>query len=121
MRIADHVYTDQADIDRIQARIFELPNDQHVELEFEDGRVLRGIVSVRPTIQMFFDRAGREGANATVRLVQPALDDPEGAGWIDVFLDRVTRVRHLDRHELEPWQRPDASAAGDPPRPAGTA
>jgi hypothetical protein len=103
MRIADTVYTRQVDIDRIQALIIALNNDDHVALTLDDGRVLRGIVAYKPTIQQFFDRSGREGSNATVRLDQPALEAPEQAGWIDVFLDRVVSVRHLDRHELEPW------------------
>ncbi|GAB2508205.1 DUF3247 family protein [Lysobacter humi (ex Lee et al. 2017)] len=101
MRTADTVYTAQVDIDRLQARIFELPNDAHVELTLVDGRVLAGIVSGRPTIQQFFDRSGREGSNATVRLEQPALDAPERAGWIDLFLDQIVQVRALDRGELE--------------------
>lgn len=101
MRIADTVHTAQVDIDRLQARISELPNDAHVELSLDDGRVLAGIVSGQPTIQQFFDRSGREGSNAVVRLEQPALDAPEQAGWTDLFLDRIVRVRALDRGELE--------------------
>lgn len=116
MRIAEHVYTSQVDIDRIQALILELHNDAHVALRFDDGTELRGIVAFRPTIQQFFDRQGREGANATVRLEQPALEAPEKAGWIDVFLDRVVEVRHLDRHELEPWH-PARATAGDADQP----
>lgn len=101
MRIADTVYTAQVDIDRIQTLIVMLDNDDRVALRLDDGRELRGIVAHKPTIQQFFDRSGREGSNATVRLDQPALENPEAAGWIDVFLDRVVEVRHLDRHELE--------------------
>lgn len=100
MRIADTVYTRQVDIDRIQGLIAGLHNDDHVALALDDGRVLRGIVAMKPTIQQFFDRDGREGSNAIVRLDQPALEAPERAGWVDVFLDRVVAVRHLDRHEL---------------------
>lgn len=102
MRIAEHVYTSQDDIDRIQSVIGELFNGAHVALRLEDGSEVRGIVAHKPTIQQFYDRQGREGSNATVRLETPALDDPEAAGWIDLFLDRVAGVRHLDRHELEP-------------------
>ena len=79
MRIAPRVYTAQVDIDRLQARIFELPNDQHVELTLDDGRVLRGIVAARPMTMQFFDADGREGTNGTVRLEQPALERPEQA------------------------------------------
>jgi hypothetical protein len=103
MRIADTVYTRQADIDRIQALITRLGNDDRVALTLADGRELRGIVAFKPTIQQFFDRSGREGSNALVRLDQPALEAPDAAGWIDVALGDVVSVRHLDRHELEPW------------------
>lgn len=123
MRTADTVYTRQQDIDRIQALIVELDNDDRVELTLDDGRVLRGIVAFKPTIQQFYDRGGREGSNAIVRLDQPALDAPEQAGWTDVFLDRVVRLRHLDRHELEPWYPPasdGASTADRTPRQTGS-
>ena len=117
MRIAEHVFTRQDDIDRIQALILELDNDDRVELRMADGRQLRGIVAHKPTIQQFFDRHGREGSNATVRLDQPALEAPEQAGWIDVFLGDVASVRHLDRHELEPWYPKVADAEHTSPRP----
>ena len=123
MRIAEHVYTRQVDIDRIQALIVELSNDQHVALRLDDGSEIRGVVAYKPTIQQFFDRSGREGSNATVRLERLALDEPETAAFIDLFLDRVVAVRHLDRHELEPWHpsRSDASAGAGaaPGRDAG--
>lgn len=113
MRIAEHVYTSQVDIDRIQTLIVDLHNDDHVALRMNDGTELRGVVACKPTIQQFFDRSGREGSNATVRLEQPALNEPERAGWIDVFLDRVVGVRHLDRHELEGGH---PASAGSHPR-----
>ncbi len=118
MRIADTVYTAQVDIDRIQALIVQLDNDDHVALRLDDGRELRGIVAHKPTIQQFFDRGGREGSNATVRLDEPALEQPDTAGWIDVFLDRVVEVRHLDRHELEPWHPSRADPAASATRPS---
>lgn len=113
MRIADTVYTSQVDIDRIQALIVELYNGAHVALRMDDGSELRGIVAHKPTIQQFYDRQGREGSNATVRLEQPGLEAPMEAGWIDLFLDRVVGVRHLDRHELEPWHPASAARPGD--------
>ena len=117
MRIAPRVYTAQVDIDRLQARIFELPNDQHVELTLDDGRVLRGIVAARPMTMHFFDADGREGTNGTVRLEQPALERPEQAQWVDLYLDQIVSVRHLDRHEIEPRPAPGASESAHSPRP----
>ena len=117
MRIAPRVYTAQVDIDRLQSRIFELPNDQHVELTLDDGRVLRGIVAARPMTMQFFDADGREGTNGTVRLEQPALERPEQAQWVDLFLDQIVSVRHLDRHEIEPRLAPGASDSAHSSRP----
>jgi hypothetical protein len=101
MTAIDTVYTAQADIDRIQALVVELDNDAHVALRLDDGREIRGIVTRKPTIQQFVDRSGHEGSNAIVRLVQPQLEQPEQAGWIDIFLGQVVALRHLARHEIE--------------------
>lgn len=123
MRIADTVYTDQADIDRIQALIVDLDNDDRVALTLADGRVVRGIVALKPSILQFFDRHGREGSNATVRLDQPALEAPDQAGWIDVMLGDVVAVRHLDRRELEPGYPQvtgEAASSDRPPRETGS-
>ncbi|MGY3266928.1 MULTISPECIES: DUF3247 family protein [unclassified Lysobacter] len=109
MRIAPRVYTAQYDIDRLQAMIFELPNDEHVQLTLDDGRVLSGVIAGRPMTMQFFDPNGVEGTNGTVRLEQPALEHPEQARWVDLFLDQIVEVRHLDRHELA--ARPAAGAS----------
>lgn len=109
MRIAPRVYTDQVDIDRLQALTFELPNDRHVQLTLVDGRVFTGIVSGRPMTMQFFDPDGREGTNGTVRIEQPALDAPEEARRVDLFLDQIAEIRPLDRGELD--ARPEAGAS----------
>ena len=109
MRIAPRVYIEQADIDRLQSMIFELPNDRRVQLTLVDGRVFTGIVAARPMTMQFFDADGREGTNGTVRLEQPALDRPEQARWVDLFLDQIAEIRPLDRGELDP--RPEAGAS----------
>ncbi len=99
MRIAPRVYTAQADIDRMQAMIFELPNDEHVQLTLPDGRVFTGIVAARPMTMQFFDPDGVEGTNGTVRLEQSALEHPEDARWVDLFLDQIVSIRHIARAE----------------------
>lgn len=109
MRIAPRVYTEQADIDRLQALIPELSNDRHVELTLVDGRVFAGVVAARPMTMQFFDADGQEGTNGVVRLEQPALEQPEQARWVDLFLDQIAAIRPLDRHELDP--RPAAGAS----------
>ncbi|TZF88235.1 DUF3247 family protein [Cognatilysobacter lacus] len=100
MRIAPRVYTDQADIDRLQALISELPNDRHVQLTLDDGREFVGVVSGRPVAMQFFDPDGHEGTNGIVRIEQPAMEQPEQARWVDLFLDQIIAVRPLDRGEL---------------------
>ena len=117
MRTAPRVYTAQVDIDRLQALIFALPNDQHVQVTLDDGRVFTGIVAGRPMTMQFFDPDGREGTNGTVRLEQPALEHPEQARWVDLFLDQIVEVRQLDRGEIEPRPAPGASDTVHRPRP----
>lgn len=119
MRIAQHVYTDQADIDRLQAMIPELPNGQPVALAMRDGTRLAGIVAVRPTIQQFFGPDGQEGSNALVRLEQPALVRPEAAGWVDVFLDEIVGIRHLEREDLLPLRHADTGEPAGSRLPPG--
>lgn len=99
MRIAPRVYTAQPDIDRLQAMAFELPNDEHVQLTLDDGRVFTGTIAARPITQQFFDPNGDEGTNGTVRLEQSALEHPTDARWVDLYLDQIVEVRHLDRDE----------------------
>jgi hypothetical protein len=80
-----------------------------VQLTLVDGRVFTGIVSGRPMTMQFFDADGREGTNGIVRIEQPALDAPEQARWVDLFLDQIAAIRPLDRGELD--ARPDAGAS----------
>lgn len=97
MRNANRVFTAEADIEQLRAKVAALPNGAHVELELEDGERLVGIVAARPMLQQFFDFSGREGTNGTVRLERPALDDPDHTpAPRDVWLDRISVVRRLD-------------------------
>ena len=93
-RIADRIYTDQQDIARLEATIKDLDIGDRVSLCLADGDVVQGIVSAKPTVQVFFDHAGREGLNAMVRLEDPALEHPESAGWRDLWVDTIREVRH---------------------------
>lgn len=103
-RSADRILTDPGQIERLQARIAELPNGAHVELELDDGSQASGIVAARPVAQLFYGPDGDQGTNAVVRLEDPAMDAPERAGWRDLWVDRITRVRRLDpaRHVDSP-------------------
>jgi len=53
-------------------------------------------VSARPMTQVFIDPKGNEGTNAVLRLVEPAMDHPERAGWREVWVGDIQAVRRLD-------------------------
>ena len=95
-RNAERVHTDPGGIAALQRLIEQLPNGARVVLAMEDGSELTGIVAARPIAQLFFGPAGNEGMNAVVRIEQPALEHPETAGWLDVWVDRIREVRRLD-------------------------
>ena len=95
-RNAEHVYTEAADLDRIREHIEQLPNGAHVQLQLQDGSALEGIVAARPIAQLFFGPDGNEGTNAVLRLEQPALSQPEQAGWLDLWVDRIRSIKRLD-------------------------
>jgi len=49
-------------------------------------------VTVRPTVQEFFDGDGNEGTNGVVHLEQPGT-----SGWNRyVWFDQIERIEHLD-------------------------
>lgn len=89
-RIAERVHTDQREIERIEALAAELPDEAIVELEMDDGRSIAGVVSVRPTVQVFRDAHDNEGINALVR-IDDATDQAQAHY---VWVDRIVRIRH---------------------------
>lgn len=90
-QIADHVYTEQADIALIESRIVALPDEAIVELTMGDGRKLKGVVSARPSIQTFRNPQGEEGINALLRIDD--LQQPQRAHYL--WLDEVTGIVHI--------------------------
>ncbi|MEZ0469820.1 DUF3247 family protein [Luteimonas salinilitoris] len=90
-QFAEHVYTRQEDIARIEARATQLDDEAWVALTLEDGGTVEGVVAVRPTVQTFRDPQGREGVNAVVRIDDAG--DQAVAHYI--WLDRIREVRHL--------------------------
>lgn len=96
-RHAEHVYTDNARIQRLESLVEALPDNGHVVLLLKDGSSCDGVVSVRPSVQVFRDSDENEGINATVRLERPDAPD-----WYrDVWLDEIVRVEHLDSIMVE--------------------
>lgn len=91
-RQAHRVYTDEASIRRLESLVDELPANGHVVLLMKDGSSCDGVVSARPSVQVFRDPDEHEGINATVWLQRPDVPD-----WSrHVWLDQVLRVDHLD-------------------------
>lgn len=91
-RTAERVYTDDADIARLEGWMEQLPDEARVELLLADGSSIVGVVSVRPTVQAFLDPHGEEGINGVVRIDDAA--DPSQAHY--VWLDLIREVRRLD-------------------------
>ena len=91
-RNAERVYTDDADIARMDRLMEQLPDEARVELPLADGSSVAGVVSVRPTVQTFLDPQGEEGINGVVRIDDAA--DPSRAHY--VWLDVIREVRRLD-------------------------
>lgn len=91
-RTAQRVYTEDADIARMEGLMEQLPDEARVELLLADGNSVTGVVSVRPTVQTFLDPQGEEGINGVVRIDDAA--DPSHAHY--VWLDVIREVRRLD-------------------------
>ena len=83
-----HLYTQQADIARLEAMIQQLPDEAVVRLDLNDGGSITGTVAVRPTVQVFRGADGEEGFNAVVR-----IDDRERPQVVHyLWLDRIVAV-----------------------------
>ncbi|MGO1541695.1 MAG: DUF3247 family protein [Luteimonas sp.] len=91
-KTAERVYTDDADIARLEGLMEQLPDEARVELLLADGSSVAGVVSVRPTVQTFLDPQGEEGINGVVRIDDAA--DPSQAHY--VWLDVIRDVRPID-------------------------
>lgn len=98
-RIAPTVYRDPATIAALQRMAMRLPQSARVEIGLDDGTWLRGIVSMRPTIQAFFNARGDEGTNGVVRIeVERAgttMEAGPASGSRYVWLDHIGDVRRV--------------------------
>lgn len=91
-RLAGKVYTEQRDIQRLEALVSELPANGHVVLVLKDGGACDGVIETRPNVQVFRDAQQREGINGEVTLRRP-----DAPGWERrLWLDQIARVEHLD-------------------------
>lgn len=87
----EHLYTQQADIARMEALIRQLPDESRVEIRLTDGGAITGVVPARPAVQVFRDADGREGFNAVVRIDDHTRPDVTHYLW----LDRIATVTAL--------------------------
>ncbi|MDH5821654.1 DUF3247 family protein [Luteimonas sp. RD2P54] len=91
---AERVYTEQTDIDRIEALTAQLQDEANVELLLDNGGIVTGVVAVRPVVQTFLGPGGEEGLNALAR-IDDALE-PGRSHY--VWLGGVREVRRLGSH-----------------------
>jgi hypothetical protein len=91
-RTATKVFTEPADVARLEGWVVELAVNARVRVHRVDGPPVEGLVTVTPTVQLFKDPSEREGLNGVV-----LLEDPQQPGWSGlVWLGDITRVEHLD-------------------------
>ena len=91
-RTAQCVVTDPDSIHRLESLVHELPANGHVVLLLRDGSSCDGMVTVRPSLQVFRDHDDREGINAEVQMERPDMP-----AWHQrIWLDQIVRVEHLD-------------------------
>lgn len=88
-QFAEQVYTEQRDIARIESWAEQLQDEAMVAVRLADGGRVEGVVTARPTIQVFRDGDGREGLNAMVRIDDAG--DPTCAHYL--WLDRIVDIR----------------------------
>jgi hypothetical protein len=90
-RTAPTIYTDPADIARLEALLPQLPDEARVEVTLEDDTRVLGTVAVRPTVQQYRDADENEGSNGQLRLDD--LDTPVQQHHI--WLHQIRSVRQL--------------------------
>ncbi|WP_368566264.1 DUF3247 family protein [Pseudoxanthomonas sp. UTMC 1351] len=85
------VYTKQKDLERLEARIGQLPDEAIVRVQLLNGQQVEGVVSVRPSMQVFRNDEGVEGFNAVVRIDD--RKDPARAYYL--WMDQIDEILRL--------------------------
>ena len=94
-RVAPRIHVSAATIAQLEAIACQLPQDERVRIELQDGTTCAGIVEYQPSVQMFFGPDGREGSTAMVRIeLMPDASIP-AAGLRDLWLDEIAGVTRL--------------------------
>lgn len=94
-RDAPRVHVDPVAIARLEQVAVQLPQDARVEVELDDGSRLRGMVSMTPTVQAFFDPEGNEGLNAVARIECESGNGVASGDSQYLWLDRIGNVESL--------------------------
>jgi len=114
-RIAPRIHISADGIARLEALACQLPQDQRVQIELQDGSTCAGIVETQPSVQMFFDPQGREGSNAVVRIELMADAATAASGLRDLWLDEIAGVMRLPNPSPP---EPSTRTPADPNAPA---
>ncbi|TAL87187.1 MAG: DUF3247 family protein [Rhodanobacter sp.] len=91
-RKAQDVLTDDESIRKLESLVHELQGNSHVVVFLRDGSTCEGVVTVRPSVQVFRDHEEREGINAELQLERPDVPTWHRRIW----LDQIVRIEHLD-------------------------
>ena len=89
-RTPPRIFTSREDLDAIEQRIVLLDDEARVRITLDDGTVVEGTVSARPTLEIFRNGDGDEGHNARLRLDD--LEDPATPHYV-----WVGDVRDIER------------------------
>lgn len=81
------ILTHRDDLDALERWIVALDDEALVRVSLASGARLDGIVSARPTIEVFRDADGREGHNARLRLDDRAVPDVPHYLWLSDIVD----------------------------------
>jgi hypothetical protein len=104
-QLADRVYTDPEQIQRLSRLIEQLPDAGLIDIVLIDGSRRNAVVTTRPSLQTFLDANGNEGINAVVRLDDPKTETDSVYLWLDEVLE-IHPIQSADREFAQPPGRP---------------
>jgi Protein of unknown function (DUF3247). len=81
-QIAEKVFVEPADIERLKHLLGGLAVNACVRVTTQQGDVVEGLVAVTPTIQVFRDNEGLEGINDVVKLKSTEHPGNDEVVWL---------------------------------------
>ena len=91
-QIAEKIFIERSDIEYLEQLVIELAVNAYVRITTRQGRVVEGLVTVTPTIQVFRNNEGAEGINGVVKLERSQHSERDEIVWLGDILEIV----HLD-------------------------